>query len=819
MVERRLSWPDLGARPAAFPLLFFGVGVWSAFKHPPAAPVFLATAAVFGFWAWRRAPRTGAHIVLLIAYGCAGMGVSALAARTEVPATFGFSEATLEGEVEELRDFGDYQRLSMRVARVIRPDPAPARFRVRLYPRGRMADLFPGQRIRVATRLRPVEPPLNPGQPDSQSRLLRSGTLYSGSVDPEALVVLTQPSWFAKSMEDARQSLAAVVRTHAPSPDAAALYLTLAAGLRAELTDEWEERFSASGLAHVLSVSGLHVAVLAVVLLRAIRWLLVRTWRGARGFDVRRAAAPLAVPILWGYVVFTGNQMPAVRSALMASGVLLGMAFWRRADPLNGLALAGLAVLAIDPPAIADLSTQLSFLAVASLVLVAPAIRDALPLRRPEPHGLTRWGYLAVQLREGALATLCASAAVTVATAPLIAAVFGRISVAGLLSNVVCLPLCAALAVLAAAGAAVFVPAAPLAAPMVVAGTWGATVLLWAVDVFASLPGAAIAVPPVPVVWGALVVIGVFGAAIARGRWRMVGVLAPLGVALVAWGPSLPLRLEPGLSVTFLSVGHGDAIVVSSRGHHALIDGGGNVRGMDPGTRVVLPFLRASRIEALDLAVLSHPHPDHALGLASVLQRLPARRLWLPAGDPPGDLARKVISAARGAELSWIEAGHPKLQLGEAELEVLGPPVDRVLLEGVNDRSAVLRLRHGEVSILLPGDAEAAEEEHLDPGAVTVMKVPHHGSRTSSTAAFVARTRPRVAVFCVGRDNRFGFPHQDVEMRYRAVGAQCYRTDLHGAVQVESDGRTVRVRTFVASPARPELGRLAGSRDDRHSSQ
>jgi competence protein ComEC len=815
MVERRLSWPDLGARPTVFPLLFFGLGVWSSGEHHPAAPLFLLVAVLLGLWALWRGPRTGAHLALLIGYGCTGIGLSALAAGTEVPHSLSWGEATLEGEVEELRDLGDYQRLSLRVARVVRPESVPARFRVSLYPHRRMPELFPGQRVRIAARLRPVDPPLNPGQPDVRSRLLRSGTVFSGAFDPRGLVVLSQPTALARSMEEARQSLAALARTHAPSPDAAALYLTLAAGLRAQLSDELEERFSASGLAHILSVSGLHVAVLAVVLLWALRWLLVRTWRGARGFDVRRLAAPLAIPLLWAYVLFTGNQMPAVRSALMASGVLLALALWRRSDPLNGLALAGIVVLTIDPAAIADLSTQLSFLAVASLVLVAPALRDALPIPRPDPGGLDRWSYLFVQLREGALSTLCASAAVTLASAPLIAAAFGRISLAGLLSNVVCLPLCAALAVLAAAGAAAFVIAPLLAVPLVLAGTWGATLLLWAVDLFASLPGAAIGVPPVSAASGAMVVIGVFAAAVAKGRWRLVGLLAPLGIALIAWGPHL--EREPGLSATFLSVGHGDAIVLSSRGHHALIDGGGNARGIDPGKRVVLPLLRASRIEALDLAVLSHPHPDHALGLASVLERVPARRLWLPAGDPPGELARRVISAARGAELSWIEVGHPTLRLGEAEVEVLGPPVDRVLLEGVNDRSAVLRVRHGEVTILLPGDAEAAEEEQLDPGPVTVMKVPHHGSRTSSTPAFVGRTRPRVAVFCVGRYNRFGFPDQEVEMRYRAAGAQCFRTDLHGAVRVESDGRTVRVRTFVASPSQLDLAQLAGPPRGRHS--
>jgi competence protein ComEC len=150
-------------------------------------------------------------------------------------------------------------------------------------------------------------------------------------------------------------------------------------------------------------------------------------------------------------------------------------------------------------------------------------------------------------------------------------------------------------------------------------------------------------------------------------------------------------------------------------------------------------------------------------------------------------------------------------------VEILGPPVDRVLLEGVNDRSAVLRVRHGAVTILLTGDIEAAAEEQLDPGAVTVLKVPHHGSATSSTEAFVQRTRPRIAVFCVGRYNRFGFPEPEVEARYRRAGAACYRTDRDGAIRVESDGRTVRVQTFVVPMRGQGAERLAGVLGSRHS--
>jgi competence protein ComEC len=143
--------------------------------------------------------------------------------------------------------------------------------------------------------------------------------------------------------------------------------------------------------------------------------------------------------------------------------------------------------------------------------------------------------------------------------------------------------------------------------------------------------------------------------------------------------------------------------------------------------------------------------------------------------------------------------------LGEATLEVLGPPEDRELMEGVNDRSVVLLVRHGDVTVLLPGDVEEEGEAALLSsgrlGPVTVLKAPHHGSRTSSTEDFLARLRPRFVVFCVGRRNRFGFPHPEVEARYRALGTECLRTDVHGAITLESDGYDVRLSTFLPTEA------------------
>jgi competence protein ComEC len=279
-----------------------------------------------------------------------------------------------------------------------------------------------------------------------------------------------------------------------------------------------------------------------------------------------------------------------------------------------------------------------------------------------------------------------------------------------------------------------------------------------------------------------------------RTRSRVLGAALMLG-ALALW---VAPRFEGqrGLDVTFLAVGHGDAIVLSSGGHHALVDGGGTPNGADTGARFVLPYFKQRRIDALELVVMSHAHPDHALGLQTVMKKVPVGRLWLPAGVERGPLVTALLETK--PRVDEVEVGSAPFSLGEARFEVLAPPRDRILLESENDRSVVLRVRHRDVTFLLTGDVEEAGEEGLEPGAVTVMKAPHHGSKTSSTAALLQQARPKYVVFCVGKGNRFGFPNAEVVARYQALGARCYRTDLDGAITFHSDGHEVNVETFKA---------------------
>lgn len=774
----------------------------SALGTAPLSGIFLIIAALLSAAVLALARLPGAHLALLFALGLAGAGLGGLEARVEVPPKLSNGgSAILEGEIERVDQFDGSTRIHLAVARVgLEAGPEePARFRASLYLHGSPPLLLPGQRIRAEARLQPLEPPSNPGEKNFAATRKRQGFALSGSVIAGRLLVLSPASAWRKSMARIQEDLSATVRRVAPSEEAAALFLTLAAGQRAALDDSLEEAFSRSGLAHVLSVSGLHVAALALMTLALLRRLLVRVGTRFRGMEARRVAAPASVPFVWAYVVFTGNQAPAVRSAVMATVVLLGLALWRRADGLNSLAAAAILLVIWTPSSVVDLSLQLSFLAVLSLLLLTPALRAAVPLAPPDPKEERRLVRLWSNARETILETFSASAAVTGASVPLVASAFGRASLAGLISNIVCLPLCGLLTGFAAGGVALFIVSPVLATPVLWGGAWVSQLLIILTRFFAAMPLATVKLPQFSPLLTAMYAIGLAAWALGSGRWRLGGLLTPASLVVAAlvpvFVPQAPLR------ITFLSVGQGDGIVLSSRGHHALVDGGGVPGGGDTGTRFVIPFLQHEHIDRLDLAVLSHPHPDHALGMISTLGQVPTQRLWLPAGSTDGALSRKLIAAAAGAKVEEVQAGWPSFTLGEASLEVLGPPLpeDRELLEGVNDRSVVLLVRHGDVTVLLTGDVEEAGEEMLLDrlGPVTVLKAPHHGSRTSSTEPFLARTRPKYAVFCVGRRNRFGFPHPEIFERYQSLGSECFRTDRDGAVTLESDGHEVRLHGYL----------------------
>ncbi|MBJ95198.1 MAG: hypothetical protein CMP23_12100 [Rickettsiales bacterium] len=263
-----------------------------------------------------------------------------------------------------------------------------------------------------------------------------------------------------------------------------------------------------------------------------------------------------------------------------------------------------------------------------------------------------------------------------------------------------------------------------------------------------------------------------------------------------------PLSWPPSLSVTVLDVGQGDATLVSfSEQTHWLIDGGGSMGGQaEVGRRKLLPALRRQGVQRLEKVFVSHGHADHYEGLFAVLDALPVEELWVPDRRTFDGRAQALLSLSQtsGTRLREVARGH-QLQSpsGAFRVELLHPLRDwKSHLSGsdslVNDSSIVMRIALGDLSFLFTGDIEAAAEALLVNsgrlGSSTVIKVPHHASRTSSTAAFLNRVDPLLAVAGIGKGNRFGFPHASVSARYLARGTSLYWTARHGAMRMTTEG-------------------------------
>lgn len=777
--------------------------------HRPLVPL------VLGFAAGASAPCHGpawmaalAAIVLAVLPGLSPLGfasagwAAACWCRTVPARTVSQTEQTLEGRVTSVPE-----RFEGRVRFVLRgPEgelfltsaPSPA------WP------LALDDRIRLRARLHSPEKERNPGGRDRASDLAARGIslLASANLPP---VRVAPPSWLTW-LEDARSRFAETAARSLP-PREAALVRAIGTGDRAALDSDTSEAFARSGLAHILSVSGLHLAVVALGAYRLLWRLLLRLDAVAMRTDPRRIAALAAIPLTGLYALATGADVPVIRAAIAATIALGAILLHREVDALNGLALAALAVLATEPGAMRDPSFQLSFASVTGLVLWSRPLRRAIRVPRDD----TKWWGRG---REALLAALCASAAASLATAPIVAFHFRRISILSVFSNLLAIPVGSALTAVAALAAVVTGLFPPIGKAFVMACHPLAWSLLALNDLFAA-PAWSIVRVGSPGLLGVTVgYVALFAAHRFPGWKRAVSVLVA-ALAIVAPAPlrhALAQR-RGGMEVTFLSVGQGDsAAFLLPDGSAVLVDAGGEARGRhDPGARDIVPWLLDAGITRIAAVFVSHPHPDHLLGLPAVAEAITVERLFTSSRPGSADVAAAWARLPRRTPFSRGEV----FERAGVRFEAIGPPPGSESWPE-NDASLVLRVTHGDVVVLLTGDIEARGEAALvatygDRLRAHIVKIPHHGSRHSSGPALVGATRPAFAVASVGHENRFGFPSVDAVGRWNAAGASVLRTDA-GAIRFVSNGREIwRARAGdaldVAALAREGLSPPAQARD------
>lgn len=646
-----------------------------------------------------------------------------------------------------------------------------------------------GRQIRAPALLRRPARYLNDGVPDQERSLARRGITLVGSVKSAALVdVLAEGPWWAESAARVRHRVRMALARHVPTwIDApGALATAILIGDRAGLAPEVEQRLQEAGTYHVLAISGGNIAIFVGLVMGL----------GRMGGADRRLAACGTILLLAAYTVVVVGGASVARATAMAIVYLFGSLIDQRTAGASSVAVSAVLLFLSSPLWVTDVGCWLTFGATIAILAGASVA--------PSPWW---WASRAV-----ALATI-ASASVELALAPVTALVFQRVTLAGPVLNLVALP---AMAITQVAAMAVVI--ADAVGWHVGAGWMGLLVyasgfvLVDSAQLASALPWISWRVPsPAP-----LTIVTYYSAIVAAMTLTMRG--GPRPARLAAWTTAMTLlagilvvpssltgdNADGRLRVTVMDVGQGDALLITfPNGQTLQVDTGGPSRGeFDVGDRVLGPALRGRGVRTLDYLSVTHADPDHVGGAASLLRDFTPREVWwgIPVLDhEPTDRLRAEALERR---TSWrtIGAG-AEVQIGGVEVRVHHPPAPEWARVRVrNDDSLVMELRFGRVSVLLTGDISRDVEQALLPRLdllpIVVLKVAHHGSATSTGAAFLEHIKPAIALIGVGRGNPYGHPAPAVLARLRAVGAEVFRTDLDGQIDVATDGHRVDVATL-----------------------
>lgn len=619
----------------------------------------------------------------------------------------------------------------------------------------------PGDRIGLTVRLRHPRGYANPHAFDYERWLFLEGYAATGYVRSSHSGPVPDRSWKARILQF-RWRLAQRVRDRVADDAAAAIITALTLGERSGVSEELWTVLRRSGTSHLVAISGLHITLISGFCFLTIGAIVRRLPYAVAARDLEIASSA-AVIVGSGYAALAGLALPTQRAAIMVAFAAIVVLSRRRVGRLNGVAVAMMIVLAVDPLATLSASFWMSFAAVVVLLVCT------LPRRvRAEPRR--------ARLHERVVRAAGLQCQLTLALLPLSATFFGGVSLAAVPVNLVAIPVfCLGLiplSLIAVLGLAVIPSFSRL---IDVAGV----VCGAAVDVLAyaaALPGALIDTTPAsPVALAVAAVAVVLALPWHRSAGRSLVWLALLPLFFPRSAPA-PARGE--VDVMMLDVGHGLAIVLATKNHRLVYDAGPRFRsGFDAGAEIVVPTLRHEPARDVDVVVISHGDSDHSGGAAALLRAYPNATL-LSGPDVDASSGRPCVAGER-----W--------QWDGVRFEIIHPGPD-FAFRG-NDSSCVLQVETATQSMLITGDIERQGEAALLRRGLThvdVVVVPHHGSATSSSAGLVAATSPGLALVSAAYGNQWGFPVAEVRQRWREAGAQLYITGDTGAIGLRLGGKT-----------------------------
>ncbi|MGS0765119.1 DNA internalization-related competence protein ComEC/Rec2 [Syntrophomonas curvata] len=637
-----------------------------------------------------------------------------------------------------------------------------------------------GDRVWLKGSLKPPSRAGNPGEFDYRQYLEQNGIYYILSVKDEKDIQIREPAENLQALVNSYRSHSQKQIKEVLSASDAAIMLGMLLGIIEGIDSSEYSDYQKTGIVHIFSVSGLHVGFLLVLC----------AWIGSLLGLSRKARMLASITLLLLYASLTGWPVPVIRSVIMGGLGLTAYYSGRENQLINTLGLAGIVILLINPCALLQISFQLSFAAAWGLVYLFPLLKRRINYNH-------RWGDLL-------LVPICAQLAVL----PLTACHFNLFSPLALLANI---------PVTYLSGGAVILGFLTLLGGgiMPFISSWllypaGLCIdLIRAVNqLVVSIPGAYLRVATpglaLTVLYYAGLILLIYGFCHVREERR--------ASAWMGWGTGLMavfilILCLPGsvynrgqVELSFIDVGQGDCILIKTpRGKFILVDGGGS-EFTDPGSRKVLPYLYHRGVRELFLALNTHPDTDHLQGLETVLKEMPVRYVAVPADLAESEEYQGLSRVMADKKVPFIPlAAGDSIDTGEnLQIKVLHPPPN-FGSDSANDQSLVLRIDFSGFSALLTGDIgmepmrKLVERRQLRP--VTVLKVPHHGSKNSLLMPFYEETRPEWAVISVGENNLFGHPHDSILAALKGKKVGILRTDRDGAVIFRTDGKRVRLTT------------------------
>jgi competence protein ComEC len=642
--------------------------------------------------------------------------------------------------------------------------------------------------IEAPVTFRRPERYLNDGVPDFERDLALGGTSLFGTVKSGLVVDLVATGG---PIDEAAASIRAHVRAAVArwvsghDEVSAAVATAVLIGDRTGLPEETRLALQAAGTYHVIAISGGNIAILAAA---ACVLMALGAIRG-------RVAAVLAIGVLLAYAEVVTAGPSVWRATLMAVAYFAARAIDHRTPVWQAMAIAAALVLVLRPLDVRDPGFMLTF--GATVALVEGARRAVAVLPRTSV-----WSWV--------VASVIGSVAVEVALVPVSASAFSRVTSAGLVLNLLAVPAMGVVQVAAMVVTCVSgVPSVAGPAGWVVHAA--ATLLVSSAQLVTEAPWLAARVPP-PGPMLLLIYYAALGVALVAHGWRRACALVVFVAALGSIATGIDLtriaRVDtaaPSLRLTVFDVGQAESLLLETPERQAILIDSGGVPfggGIDIGRRVLAPALWARGVRSLDALLVTHGDPDHLGGARAVLEDFRPRRIWEGIRVPPHIPSQGLVDSAQRFRIpiDALRAGRVVID-GRARIRVLHPPEPDWERRRVrNDDSVVIEVLFGDVALVLTGDIGAEVERSivplLTPARIRVLKVAHHGSRTSSSSELLDAWRPHIALISCGRGNRFGHPAPEVLRRLKAIGAKVLRTDLDGQITIETDGASLRVRTF-----------------------